>query len=230
MPQLFFGPDESPLSKPTDVIRFLGKQDKHWHKERSAYQAAHSWFLENGLPPSICSILRTASVYDNASLQKAVFERKTRLDSFGRESQTDVMAFVKIDGGQAVLGIEAKVDESFGPLVHEWNDYSPGKLRRLAGLLDRLELKSDSIGSLRYQLFHRTAATLIEAEAAGASQAAMIVQSFDGGRAGFSDFVAFVGAMGIPIDEPGKLSPPKRLGEIALRLGWTENQKQYSED
>jgi hypothetical protein len=229
MAQLFFGPDDSPLSRPTDVIKFLGKQERHWSRERSAYQTAHSWFLANGLPPSIGDILKTDSAFSGAVLYKGIFERKTVLDSYGRESQTDLLAVLKITTGFAVIGVEAKVDESFGPLVREWNDYSPGKLRRLAGLLERLELKSSAIGSLRYQLLHRTAATLIEAEAFQAREAAMVVQSFDKNRAGFADFAAFAEAFGTPIEQPGLLSPPKQACGITIRLGWTENQMQYAE-
>jgi hypothetical protein len=133
------------------------------------------------------------------------------------------MAYLKTESGAAVLGIEAKVNESFGPLVREWNDYGTGKLRRLVGLLDRLKFRSMPIGDLRYQLFHRTVATLIEADIVGALDAAMIVQSFDDKQTGFKDFIAFADAFGTPISLPGKLSPPKKLGKVTIRLGWTEN-------
>jgi hypothetical protein len=227
---LFFGPDESILLKPTDVIRFLGKQELHWNKERSAYQAAHSWFLANGLPGSIQTILKSDSAFAGSALRKAIFENKTRLDNYGRESQTDILAILSTDKGPAVLGVEAKVDESFGPLVQEWNDHGTGKLRRLVGLLERLQFKSTVIGALRYQLFHRTAATLIEAERVRAPDAALIVQSFDKDRAGFEDFVAFADAFGTPVSKPGVLSIPKRLGDVTIRLGWTENPMQYGDD
>ena len=227
---LFFGPDESILLKPADVIRFLGKQELHWNKERSAYQAAHSWFLAKGLPGSIQAILKSDPAFAGSALRKATFENKTSLDSYGRESQTDVLAILNTDKGKAVLGVEAKVDESFGPLVQEWNDYGTGKLRRLVGLLERLQFKSTVIGALRYQLFHRTAATLIEAEKIRAPDAALIIQSFDKGRAGFEDFVAFADAFGTPVSKPGELSIPKRLGDVTIRLGWTENPMQYGED
>jgi Domain of unknown function (DUF6946) len=221
--QLFFGPNGSPLHKPTDVIEFLGKKEEHWKEERSAYQAAYSWFTANDLPPSIRDILKDERAFDGAVLQKAIFEKRTKLDSYGRESQTDVLAYLKTAKGLAVLGIEAKVDESFGPRVHEWNDYGPGRLRRLVGLLDHLAFKSQPIGDLRYQLFHRTAATLIEARNANAPDAAMIVQSFDKDRTGLNDFAEFAIAFGTPISAPGKLSEPKKLGDVTIRLGWTEN-------
>jgi len=227
---LFFGPDNSILSKPTDIIRYLGKQEKHWNKERSAYQAAHSWFLSKGLPASIKAILKSESAFAGSTLQKATFEKRTSLDSHGRESQTDILAILTTNNGTAVLGVEAKVDETFGPLIQEWNDYGTGKLRRLVGLLDRLKFKATAIGLLRYQLFHRTAAALIEADKLHARTAALIVQSFDKGRAGFDDFVAFADAFGTPISSPGELSAPKQVGDVAMYLGWTENPMQYAEN
>jgi hypothetical protein len=229
MAHLFFGPDGTPLSQPQDVIRYLGKGEKHWNRERSAYQTAHSWFLAQGLPPGIESLLKSDPAFKGFALQRAIFENKTQFDSLGRASQTDVLAFLRTDLGPAVLGVEAKVDESFGPVIDEWNDHSTGKLRRLLGLLDRLDFKTASVGKLRYQLFHRTAATLIEAENIGARQAAMIVQSFDKARAGFQDFLAFSAALEMPVAEPGRFSPARAIGGITLRLGWTETPMQYGD-
>jgi hypothetical protein len=223
MSHLFFGPDGCPLNEPKDVICYLGKGKEHWKEDRSAYQTAHSWFTAKGLPPRIRDLLVRDRAFQGAVLQKGIFEKKTKLDSYGRESQTDVLAYLKTDKEIVVLGIEAKVDEGFGPLVREWNDYGTGKLRRLVGLLDRLQIKSTQIGALRYQLFHRTAATLIEAREAAAPVAAMIVQSFDDKRTSFDDFVAFADAFGTPITAPNQLSRPKKLGDVTMRLGWADN-------
>ncbi|MFZ0421446.1 MAG: hypothetical protein WAL80_01080 [Xanthobacteraceae bacterium] len=223
VPPLFFGPTGSLLGKPEDVIDFLGKGKEHWKAGRSAYEAAYSWFMAKDLPPRIRAILEGEPAFGGAVLDKAVFEKNTRLDHYGRDSQTDVLAYLNTDEGLAVIGVEAKVDESFGPLVREWNDYGTGKLRRLVGLLNLLEFKSTPIDTLRYQLFHRTAATVIEARSIGARDAAMIVQSFDKKQTGFDDFIAFAEAFDTPVSMPGKLSAPKTLGEVTIRLGWTEN-------
>ncbi len=223
MAQLFFGPNDTALTKPEDVIPFLGKREEHWNKERSAYQTAYSWFNAQGLPSRIREILQTDSAYEGAILKRAVFEKETKFDTHGRESQTDVVATIQTKSSLAVLGIEAKVDESFGPLIHEWNDYSLGKMRRLLGLLEKLKLNCDSIGCIRYQLLHRTFATVVEARASGASTAIVLVQSFDKSRAGFMDFAVFSTAFGTPIMQPGQLSEPKIIDGITVRLGWTEN-------
>ena len=220
MAQLFFGGDGSPQ----DVIQFLGRQEKHWKEKFSAYETACSWFDAEGLRPAIQSLLQTDSTFADAKLSKAYFERSTELDDFRRSpSQTDVLAFVHISSGLGVLGVEGKVNESFGQIVSDWNDYSPGKLRRLAGLIERLGLRpSVKLGSLRYQLFHRTVATILEAQRANARDAAMVVQSFspDDVRTGFKDFQDFASALGMSIPEPGKLSEPLRSGDVRLRLGW----------
>jgi hypothetical protein len=225
MAQLFFGRAETILSGPEDVKWLLAEPEKQWVPKYSAYETACSWFDAEGLPAAIQAILQTDPAFANARLTKAYFEKQTELDDSGRRpSQTDVLAYLDINSGVGVLGVEGKVNESFGQLISDWNDYSVGKLRRLAGLIERLCLKpSKSLGSLRYQLFHRTVATLLEAERANSREAAMVVQSFspDSTRTGFDDFQAFASALGAPITEPGKFSRPIELGTVRLRLGWT---------
>lgn len=225
MPHLFFDQNEEELFKPEDVKWLLAEPEKQWVEKYSAYETACSWFDAQGLPKSIQSILKTDAILANARLKKAYFEKQTGLeDSKKRPSQTDVLAVVELSSGLGILGIEGKVREPFGEVISEWNDYSPGKLRRLAGLIDHLGLKQSlSIGSLRYQLFHRTVATLLEAERGKITEAAMIVQSFSPEHVGFKDFQNFALALGTPVAAPGKLSGPIVIRNVRLRLGWTVN-------
>jgi hypothetical protein len=223
MGQLFFASDGSPLSKPEDVVRLLGKQEMHWKEKHSAYETAHSWFEAQDLPEAIRAILETDPIYADARLLKAFFEKKTALDELGRgPSQTDVLAILQISSGHAVVGVEGKVNEPFGDHVFQWNDGSPSKTSRLSALTKRLGLETNVVGGLRYQLVHRTVAALLEAQTIGAREAAMVVQSFspDSVRAGFGDFQVFGAALGTPIVDPGTLSPPIDLDGIQLRLGW----------
>jgi len=222
---LFFVGDDIPIAQPEEIIPFLGKP-YHWKEGRSAYEAAHSWINARDIPPAIRNVLRADRTLSDAELVRATFERQTPLDRLGRPSQTDVLAVVKTNSGPAVLGIEAKVDETFGPTVDEWlRDASEGKVERLAGLVLRLGLGQAEIGTLRYQLLHRAVATLLEARAAGAGHAALIVQSFSPPtiRAGFADFQRFAYAVGIAVESPDGLSSPIMLSGIALRLGWAQD-------
>ena len=222
----FFVGNRRPIIAAKDIIPFLGKAS-HWVEGRSAYEAASSWFDANDVPPAVRGVIETDAAFRGAILVEATFEKQTALDDFGRSSQTDVLARLQTPSGVAILGVEAKVDESFGPTVAEWSvGRSAGKERRLAGLVDRLGLEPNAVLTLRYQLLHRTAAALIESAQAGAQDAAMIVQSFspDSVRAGFADFQAFAVELGTPVDKPGMLSKPIELGGVRLRLGWALDQ------
>lgn len=222
----FFAGSGIPLVAATDVIPLLAKAH-HWRQGRSAYETAHSWFDARGIPASIRRLLATDPAFAKAELVRATFEKQTPLDAFGRPSQTDVLALLRTPSGPAILSVEAKVDETFGPTIAEWGtESSAGKQQRLAGLLERVGLSADSASDLRYQLLHRIAAALIEAKNAGAVDAAMVVQSFSPPsiRAGFGDFQAFARALGLKIDEPGALSTPIERSGIRLRLGWAQDQ------
>lgn len=221
-----FGRDGVALARAEDVIPLLG-MPSHWREGRSAYETAHSWFdCAGSLPPAIASLLATDPAFAGATLVRATFEKQTPLDDFGRPSQTDVLAEVVTPSGPAVLAVEAKVDETFGPTVAEWqaND-TPGRRARLAGLVARLGLVPDAVANLRYQLLHRSAAALIEAEAKGIGDAVLVVQSFSAPelRAGFPDFRTFTAAMGANVEESGRLSLPLDRAGIRLRFGWAQD-------
>jgi hypothetical protein len=221
-----FGSDGLALARAEDVIPFLG-MPSHWRAGRSAYETAHSWFdCAGSLPPAVADVLATDPAFAGATLVRATFEKQTRLDDFGRPSQTDVLAEVVTPSGPALLAVEAKVDETFGPTVAEWQaDDTPGRRARLAGLVARLGLAPDAVATLRYQLLHRSAAALIEAAAKGIGDAVHIVQPFSTPelRAGFPDFRAFTRAMSAPVEEVGRLSQPVERGGVKLHFGWAQD-------
>jgi hypothetical protein len=212
-----------PMRRPEDVIPFLGKPT-HWKEGRSAKSLADAWFQANGIPEDVQAVLDQAPEYRSAVLVDAFLERCTSLDD-GRAtpSQTDLLAILDARDGLAVMGIEAKVTESFGPLVEEWLDGGTGKQARLEKLCDQLGLELSSSLSLRYQLLHRTVAALIEARRYRTSRALMLVQSFCPQRTGFSDFAAFVEALGYPAVVPDRLTGPREVGNFELRLGWVSS-------
>lgn len=211
------------MRQPEDVIPHLGKA-MHWKEGRSAKSLADCWFLANDIPGDVRVILDQAAEYRKATLVDAFLERCTSLDD-GRPtpSQTDLLAVLGMREGLAVMGIEAKVTESFGPLVGDWLDGGKGKEQRLAKLCIELGLKHTSSLGLRYQLLHRTVATILEARRYRTSRAVMLVQSFCADATGFADFESFVEALGYPAIEPGRLTASLAIGDMEMRLGWVQS-------
>lgn len=208
------------MRQPEDVIPHLGKPI-HWKEGRSAKSLADSWFSANDIPREVRAVLDQAPEYRKATLVDAFLERCTSLED-GRPtaSQTDLLAILGMREGLAVMGIEAKVTESFGPLVEEWLDGGRGKEQRLAKLCIELGLKQAAALSLSYQLLHRTVAAILEARRYRTPRALMVVQSFCPDATGFSDFAAFVSALGYAAIEPDSLTASRDLGGFEMRLGW----------
>lgn len=213
-----------PLKAPEDVIPHLGKPT-HWRQGRSAKAVADSWFAANGLPFAVRAVLEQAPEYVGAELIDAWLERSTDLgDSRPSHSQTDLLGILGLGDQIAVLGIEAKVTEPFGPLVAEWlGDCGAGKRARLDNLERILGLDDRAASDLRYQLLHRTAAVLIEARRFRTKQAVMMVQSFCPRSTGFADFSTFCAQLGYRISDTGVISEARLISDVSLRIGWVND-------
>lgn len=214
-----------PLLKAEDVIPHLGKPT-HWKQGRSAKAVADSWFAANDLPPRVRAVVEQAPELKGAELIDAWLERCTDLgDGRSSASQTDLLAVLGVGDELAVMGVEAKVTESFGPLVSEWiGNGSEGKEDRLQRLCNLLGFDRDDVGDLRYQLFHRTAAAILEARRYRAKMAVMLVHSFCDEATGLADFTAFFERMGIVGTGRDRLSEPAAVGGIKLWIGWARDQ------
>jgi len=93
-----------------------------------------------------------------------------------------------------VTGVEGKVEEPFGSLIGDQSALSAGQRQRLQGLAHLLGCATGSLLELRYQLFHRSAAALFEADRYGADMALMLVYSFSPTMTRLCDFAAFARA------------------------------------
>ena len=117
-------------------------------------------------------------------------EHPTELPGCGYPSYTDLFVLAKCSDGLIIMAVEGKVRETFGEIVEQWlhkDEYEANRLKRLRGLCDILELEVDDVMDLRYQLLHRTAAALIEAERFSASIAIMLVHSFSPEQEGLGE-------------------------------------------
>ena len=211
------------ITKPEDVIPHLAQQGRHWKKGYSAYELAHSWVNAGGIPNPVRAALDTCPDYAGAELVEGLFERDVDLRTPGRRSQTDLLAFVRLARGNAVIAVEGKVEEPFDDLVWKWNDRSPGKVRRLNALCASLGLQGSDVGNLRYQLFHRTASAIYEAQRYGTGRAIMLVHSFSEADTSFRDFQEFSEAMEIPVRAVNQVSEERECEGVRLRLAWVKD-------
>ena len=209
-----------PIGKPEDVIGHLGKPS-HWKQGRSAKSLADGWSAANDIPGAVRAVLDQSPRLKDARLVDAFLERQTSLED-GRPSpsQTDLLAILSLRTELAILGVEAKVTETFGDYVRTWLDEGAGKETRLRQLCERLGLKHECALDLRYQLLHRTMATVLEARRYCAPRAVMMVQSFCANSTGLEDFIAFGRALGFEKLGLNQLSEEKIVHGVSLQLGW----------
>ncbi|MBR0792155.1 hypothetical protein JQ631_23980 [Bradyrhizobium manausense] len=195
---------------------------KHWRTGYSARTLAQCWEAADGLPAEVAALFGS-----DAELLIAIPEHKVSLRDAGRESQTDIFALIKADNRTIATAVEGKVNETFGPLIKDWfAEPSPGKQQRLKFLCDLIGVRCPPPDNLHYQLFHRTASAILEAERFKTDDAAMIVHSFSPENKWFDAYAAFVQLFGI-IARPGELAgKPMRDGRT-MYFGWASGDPQY---
>nr|WP_162561618.1 hypothetical protein [Yoonia vestfoldensis] len=184
--------------------------------------AALSWEAADGLPEEIANLLG-----GSPELLLAIPEHKVALPGGRRESQCDVFALARINYETVAMAVEAKVNEPFGPTVGEWMaNASAGKIQRMQFICALLGLSSPPPHDLRYQLFHRTAAAVIEAKRFKTDQAAMIVQSFSPVHRWFADFQDFVAVFGLEA-QPDQAVTCRLPTGMPLIFGWAVGAQEF---
>ena len=213
-----------PSRGPSDWKGLLADPDKHWKRGKSAFETAMSWeaarAAPRGLPGAIATLLDTQPALAGAAALVVLPEHKVKLAAPGRASQNDVWTLLRAEGALISMAVEGKAGETFGEPLDDWlKDASHGKLQRLESLCGLLGAANPPDGRLRYQLFHRTASALLEAERFGAAHAVMIVQSFLDDPVSLADYIAFGAALGVSVGKD-QLTTVSRAAGPTLYLGW----------
>jgi len=160
---------------------------RHWKDGRSAKELAKSWFRkEFASPPEELRLLVEMAFGTGIVFDEAKPECIIELDDFrGEHRNCDLVVLCTVGTQRIVINIEAKADEPFGDsVVGAYYDQklnsSSNVPKRIEGLSTALFGKTPDalIRSLRYQLVHSTAATLIEAAASKAELGLFLVQEF----------------------------------------------------
>jgi hypothetical protein len=179
----------------------LADPELHWKRGASAMELAVSWETAaktpRGLPREVGQVLDSHPASAGAELLFAFPEHRVALPGGSRASQTDLWAVVKTTSGLISVAVEAKAGEPFGPTIAEWaREGSTGKTTRLQALCECLGMSPDANSALRYQLFHRSASAVLEANRIGTRAAAVLVQNFRAGGTSWGDFEQFVHQLG----------------------------------
>jgi hypothetical protein len=216
---------------PEDWRLRLASPERQWKRGYSARTLAYCWEEANGFPSEIASLLETSgeSTLKDPELLLAIPEYKVPLKGHGKPSQNDVFVLAKNESNELItIVIEGKVSETFGPTVGQWSKpETKGKRLRLAGLKKRLGV--EEIGEhIRYQLVHRTASSVIEAERFGAGFAVMIVHSFSDEKIGYDDFSEFLALFGVEASQD-QLVFLSNVNGVSLYCGWANGNAKYLE-
>lgn len=212
-----------PTTGPEDWKGKLAGKDNHWKDGFSAKSLAECWEGANGFPKGIKEALDDSEFkqFGEINVLFGFPEYKVTLPGGGHASQNDLYVIAKAGSELVSIMVEGKVNEPFGEKVRKWLGDVPsnGKQERLAFLLELLNLKEDNCMEVRYQLLHRTASALIEAEKINAKHAIMLVHSFSKEYKWFEDYKAFVRLFGLNT-EKDRIFGPVNLNGIDLYLGW----------
>lgn len=211
----------------SDWRRLLADPETQWERRASALELAVSWeraqSSERGLPVDVVRALDQCAPLSGARLLIALPEHKVRLRGRGKPSQSDVWSLLVADAGYVSMAVEGKAGEPFASTLGEWlKAASDGKKERLDSLCQILQVPSSPSPTLRYQLFHRTASALLEAQRFRTPLAAMLVQSFREDEQSWSDFRAFCELLGASAAR-GRFAEARRTGTERLFLGWVDS-------
>ncbi|MDF1583179.1 MAG: hypothetical protein P1P78_07695 [Methyloprofundus sp.] len=216
-----------PSTGPAGWQALLADPEKHWVTGYSAKTLAHSWEAADGFPPEVASVLSQSPLLKGIVPLFIFPEWKVPLPGGTTESQNDAWVVARCEGGLVSIAVEGKVEEPFGTPIGKWKaNASAGKNTRLTYLTEMLGLSAPVPDTVYYQLLHRTASAVIEAQRIGAAHAAMLVHSFSPTNQWFAEFKAFVALFGATA-EIGKLSTVKAKNAMPLHLAWVHGDENF---
>lgn len=217
-----------PTLGPTDWRRLLADPSSQWERYKSALEMAVCWEAargsERGLPPEVRDAIDTVPELRGASLLIGLPEHQVQFAGGGHPSQNDLWALLRGRDDLISLAVEAKAGEKLDELVRDWlprEGERSRKLERLTALQRRLGIADADVAAIRYQLLHRTASALKEAERFSAKWAVVLVQSFDrvADEPSWQDFIRFGELMGVSVVKGRLVASPCSTG-VPLFLGW----------
>ena len=221
-----------PTEGPTDWRRLLADPETQWARFKSALEMAVCWESARrqprGLPSEIATALDTVPEISGARLLIGFPEHKVSFEGGGHPSQNDLWALLRVGSDLVSMAIEAKAGEKLDDVVRDWLPKEGERSRkpeRLSALKRRLGIPDEDVSHIRYQLLHRTASALKEAERFGASMAVVLVQTFNrvADEESWNDVLKFGEVMGALIKDGCVVHSPRPTA-VPLFIGWVTSQ------
>lgn len=219
-----------PSNGPEDWKSLLADPEKQWRTGYSAKALAYCWEEAGDFPECVSRVFRNSgkALFRNLKLLAAFPEYKVSLPGGRRASQNDIFILAKGRDQLVAIMVEGKVSEPFDRTIAEWKSAEGrGKPTRLRFLCDKLQLDMGQIDHIRYQLLHRTASAIMEAEKFKAENALMLVHSFSQSDEWFEDYRGFLTLFGLDNIEPDSLVHARNICGIDLYFGWVRGDKKY---
>jgi hypothetical protein len=218
-----------PAMKPEDWSHFVA-EPKHWKKGYSAMSLAMCWQEADGFPDSVTTVFKQSAhtLFHDIEMLLAIPEHQVPLPGGPASSQNDIFVLAKGEGQLISITVEGKVSEPFGgKSVSDWyKDPSLGKMKRLKFLCCELDIGTDDLMDVRYQLLHRTVSAIIEAKRFNAPNALMMIHSFSQTNEWFDDFAAFAKLFGV-VPRINTVHSAGNMRGINLYLCWVKGDKKY---
>jgi hypothetical protein len=207
---------------------YLADPEKHWKTGYSAKSLASCWYESDEFPRSIKEVFnKSGKPFINLKPVMILAEHKVPLPGGRRSSQSDLWVLARNDKEMFSITVEGKVNETFDKTTKEWfEDETKGKRVRFEFLNQTLEIDIPSDSSIRYQLLHRAASAVIEAERFRTEHAMMIVHSFSPENAWFGDYEAFLSLWGFNPKKNTIYSTHLNKG-IELHFAWIQGEAEY---
>ncbi|MBB6451601.1 hypothetical protein HNQ94_000022 [Salirhabdus euzebyi] len=221
----------TPTKSAMDWRELLADPIKQWSPGYSAKTLAYCWEENpNDFPNCVKNVFNKSSksTFQNMKLLFGFPEYKVHLPGGNRPSQNDIFVIAKGEEGLISIMVEGKVSESFDKTVEDWLGKAPsdGKRERLAFLTNELQLKSNNVSNIRYQLLHRTVSSVLEAKKLNIPNALMLVHSFSESYEGFDDYYAFAKLLGLHASKEDIIGPVY-LNGINVYLGWVTGDRKF---
>ena len=221
-----------PAKSPEDWKPLLAKPDLHWKTGYSAKALAYCWQKAQCFPDSVVDVFRSSGIalFAHVEMLIAFPEYKVPLPGGTTESQPDIFIMAKGDGKLISIAVEGKALEGFGETINEWSiNKSPGKETRYNYLTDLLMLKNRNTAEIKYQLLHRTASALIQAQIFNAQAALMLVHAFSDDPQAYSDYQQFLNLFDVTNTQENSLVFAKNISGIDLYFAWVKGERKYLE-